>query len=73
MWSPVVFGLRRLGTGVAVIAALFAAVVVTVALFARVDGLAGWLLAPYAIWIAYAGALNLAVWRRNPDAGAAGP
>ena len=68
LWSPVVFGLRRLGTGVLVISALFAAVLVTLALFARIDAVAAWLLVPYAVWCAYAGALNVSVWRRNPAA-----
>jgi tryptophan-rich sensory protein len=67
LWSPVVFGLRHLGAGVVVITGLFAALLVTLALFARVDALAGWLLVPYALWIAYAAALNLAVWRLNPE------
>ena len=68
LWSPVVFGLRRLGSGVVVIAALLVAVLTTLALFARIDAFAGWLLAPYAIWVVYAAALNLALWRRNPVA-----
>ena len=70
LWSPVVFGLRRLDAGLAVIAALLAAVLATLVLFARVDALAGWLLVPYAAWVVFAGALNFAVWRRNPPGAA---
>ncbi len=65
LWSPVVFGLRRLGAGAVVMAALLVAVLATLALFAQVDAVAGWLIVPYAVWISYAAALNVALWRRN--------
>ncbi len=61
-----VFGLRRLGTGVMVIALLWLAIALTIWLFARVDAVAGWLMAPYLVWVSYAAALNVAVWRMNP-------
>jgi tryptophan-rich sensory protein len=32
------------------------------------DSLAGWLMAPYLLWVTVAGALNLSVWRLNPNA-----
>jgi translocator protein len=68
LWSPVVFGLRRLGTGVLVIGLLWIAVALTGWLFWQAVPLAGWLMLPYLIWVSYAGALNLAVWRMNPAA-----
>ena len=71
LWSPVFFGLRRLGAGFFVITALLLAVLVTLALFARVDPVAAWLLVPYVVWLSYAAALNLAIWRRNPGAAGA--
>lgn len=65
LWSPVFFGLRRIGAAVVVIAGLWIAVALTTLVFFRVSPLAGWLMAPYLFWVSYAGALNVAVWRRN--------
>ena len=69
VWSPIFFGLRRLGTAAVVIGALLLALVATLLLFTRVDALAAWLLVPYVAWVGYASALNLAIWLRNPGAG----
>jgi translocator protein len=69
LWSPVVFGARRLGTGAVVIVCLWVAVAVTAWLFWQAVPLAGWLMLPYLAWISYAGALNLAIWRMNPSRG----
>lgn len=32
----------------------------------QVDGLSAWLLAPYALWVTFASALNFALWQLNP-------
>jgi len=64
-WSPVFFGLHAVGWGVAVIVALWVAVLATMFAFWRVVPVAGWLLVPYQLWITFAGALNLAIWRMN--------
>ena len=32
----------------------------------RIRKLAGWLLVPYFVWIAFATALTISVWMRNP-------
>ena len=34
-------------------------------LFWRIDRVAGWLLAPHAAWVAFAGVLNLGLWLLN--------
>lgn len=60
-WSPVFFGLRSPGLGLAVIVLLLAALVATVVAFARVDRVAAWMLAPYLAWSVYAAALNFAI------------
>jgi tryptophan-rich sensory protein len=73
LWSPVFFGLRRLGAAFVVIGFLWLAVVLTTAVFLAVDPVAGWLMVPYVVWVSYAAALNLAIWRRNPDVPAALP
>lgn len=64
-WSPVFFGLHAIGWGFAVIVGLWAAVLATLVAFWRVLPAAAWLLVPYQLWITFAGALNLAIWRLN--------
>jgi len=64
-WSPVFFGLHEIGWGFAVIVGLWVAVLATMLAFWRVAPAAGWLLVPYQLWITFAGALNLAIWRLN--------
>ncbi len=67
VWTPVFFGLGRIGTGAAIIGALWLAVLATLVTFWQADMAAGWMLAPYFVWVTYAGALNVAIWRLNPD------
>ncbi len=64
-WSFLFFGGRLIGVALTEIVLLFAAIVVNAVLFWRIDRVAGWLLAPYAAWVAFACALNLALWRLN--------
>lgn len=64
-WSFAFFAARSPLAGLVVIGALLAAIVTTIGLFRRIDGLSAWLLVPYAAWVAYAAALNLAIWRLN--------
>jgi translocator protein len=65
LWSPVVFGARRLRAGVVVIGALWVAAAATTWLFWQAVPPAGWLMLPYLAWISCAGALNFAIWRMN--------
>ena len=64
-WSVVFFGMHRVGAAVVVIVSLEAAILSTVVAFRRIDGLAALLLVPYALWVAFATVLNIAVWRLN--------
>lgn len=64
-WSFFFFGMQRIGLALADIVLLWIAIVVTLALFARVDRLAGWLLAPYLAWVTFATALNAAIFAAN--------
>ena len=63
---------RRKGTGpkgalaFADIAVLLALIAATLVAFWRIRPLAGALLVPYLAWVAFASALNHAVWRLNP-------
>ncbi|MEM8592685.1 MAG: TspO/MBR family protein, partial [Pseudomonadota bacterium] len=65
LWSPVFFGLKRLGAAMVALSALWVAVVATAVSFALIDGVAGLLMAPYIVWVSYAGALNFWIWRNN--------
>lgn len=65
LWSPVFFGLRRLGSALVVIVFLWSAVAATMLAFFAVDTIAGWIFVPYLLWCSYAGALNFAIWRGN--------
>ena len=64
-WSFLFFGGRMIGIAFAEIVLLLVAIGVNAALFWRTDRLAGWLLVPYATWVAFACVLNFALWRLN--------
>ncbi len=64
-WSFVFFGGRMIGAALAEIVLLLVAIGVNAVLFARIDRAAGWLLAPYAAWVAFAVVLNSALWHLN--------
>lgn len=64
-WSLLFFGARMIGTALAEIAVLLAAILITAALFWRIDRIAGALLIPYAAWVGFATVLNAALWRLN--------
>jgi tryptophan-rich sensory protein len=66
LWTPVFFGLKRMGAGMAVLAALWIAVAATLGTFWSLDWIAGLLFVPYLAWVTVAGALNYSVWRLNP-------
>jgi translocator protein len=65
LWPGVFFGAEAFGAAIVVIVGLDLLVIGTIGLFARIDRWAALLLAPYLLWILYATALNIAVWRLN--------
>jgi tryptophan-rich sensory protein len=67
LWTPVFFGLKRMGAGMVVLVGLWIAVAATLGLFWSLDRIAGLLFVPYLVWVTVAGALNYAVWRLNPQ------
>lgn len=67
LWSPIFFGLRRLGAAMISLSFLWLAVASTVAIFWQVDPVASYMMMPYLVWVSYAGALNFALWRMNAD------
>jgi tryptophan-rich sensory protein len=64
-WSFLFFGGRMIGTALVEIVLLLAINCVNAVLFWRADRMAGWLLVPYAAWVAFACVLNFALWRLN--------
>jgi len=62
----VFFGLQKIASAVATIVVLDVAVLVTMLAFRSVDRLAALLMLPYAMWVAFATVLNVAIWRLNP-------
>lgn len=65
-WSWLFFGLQRPDLALVDIALLWAAILATLVAFWRIRPLAGGLLTPYLLWVSYAAALNLEIWRLNP-------
>lgn len=66
LWTPVFFGLHRLGGGMIVIILLWLAVAATMLAFFSLDYWSGMMLAPYLLWVTIAAMLNLRVWQMNP-------
>jgi benzodiazapine receptor len=65
-WAPVFFGANNIGAGLFLIVALWLSIAWTMREFAAVRAAAAWMLAPYLIWVGFASALNLAIWKLNP-------
>ncbi|HEY7132555.1 MAG TPA: TspO/MBR family protein, partial [Candidatus Limnocylindrales bacterium] len=64
-WSWIFFVRHALGPAVLEILALWVAIALTIAAFARVRGSAGALLLPYLAWVTFASVLTVSIWRRN--------
>ncbi|MEM7642507.1 MAG: TspO/MBR family protein [Pseudomonadota bacterium] len=65
LWTPIFFGLKRLGAAMIVIGFLWLSVVGLLVSLWPLDALAFWILVPYLIWVSYAGALNASILMRN--------
>lgn len=66
IWSGLFFSLQRPDLGLIDISLLWVAIVAMVISFAKVDRAAALMQIPYWLWVSYAWALNLAIWRLNP-------
>jgi tryptophan-rich sensory protein len=64
-WSVLFFGWQRIGLALVDMALLLALIALTLVAFWRIDRRAGLLLVPYLLWVAYASALNGAIWLMN--------
>ena len=65
LWTPVFFGLQRLGAGLVIIGLLWLSVLWLLAMLWPMDTLAFWITSPYLVWVSVAAALNLSIWLRN--------
>lgn len=70
-WSPIFFGARMVEVGLIAILVLYILVGFTARRFWRLRPLAGWLLAPYLVWLCLAAALNFEIGRLNPGSDSA--
>lgn len=64
-WSWLFFGLESPGAALVDVVALWTAIAITTVLFWRRSRIAGMLFVPYLVWVTFASALNLAIWRMN--------
>lgn len=65
LWSWLFFGWHRVGWALIEVLVLLVAVLATLRAFLPIHRAAGWLLAPYAAWVAFAATLNAAIWQLN--------
>lgn len=65
LWSPVFFGMHRIGLALGIILALLTAIAAFIALQWRTDRLAALLFLPYAAWVGFATVLNGSIYRLN--------
>jgi tryptophan-rich sensory protein len=65
LWTPLFFGMHRVGLACVVIVALWCVLAATLAWFWRLKKAAGLLLLPYLVWVTFATALNFTLWRLN--------
>ncbi|MFM8700653.1 MAG: TspO/MBR family protein [Hyphomicrobiales bacterium] len=64
-WSVAFFGMHNPALALGVIAILQILIVLTIMKFLKIDRIAGALLIPYALWVAFAMALNVAIVQLN--------
>jgi benzodiazapine receptor len=64
-WSAIFFGVRMPGAAFAEIVVLCLLILATTAAFWPISRMAGGLMLPYLLWVMFASALNLAIWRLN--------
>jgi benzodiazapine receptor len=66
LWSPLFFNLRRPDWALVEVPFLWLSIVGLIVGVTTYAGSAGWLLAPYLLWVAFAAWLNFVIVRMNP-------
>ena len=69
LWSPLFFNLRRPDWALIEVPFLWLSVLALIVYLSPFSPLAGWLLVPYLLWVAFAAFLNLTIVRMNPPFG----
>lgn len=69
LWSYIFFARKEIGLALADLSGLWLLIAIFVMLAWPVNREAATLFLPYLVWVSYAGALNAAIWRRNPVRG----
>lgn len=69
-WSPIFFGAQEIQLGLVTILVMTGLAAMAAGQFWRIRPLAGALMIPYLAWLCFAAALNAAIGRLNPAAGA---
>lgn len=64
-WSAIFFGAHSPGLAFAEILLLWLAILATMVAFRPLSRAAAWLMLPCLLWVAYAAAINFAIWRLN--------
>uniref|UniRef100_A0A2A4JSF8 Peripheral-type benzodiazepine receptor n=1 Tax=Heliothis virescens TaxID=7102 RepID=A0A2A4JSF8_HELVI len=64
-WTPVFFGMHRIGLGLLHMFALDAAAVACTISFFNVSSTSGYLMIPYLAWLSFATCLNYSIWQLN--------
>ena len=67
-WSPLFFGMHQVSSALILLVAIFVAALVTTLVFGRIRSAAAWLMAPYLVWLCFAGVLNWEIGKLNPNA-----
>lgn len=65
LWPWMFFGLHSFGLSILVIGLLWLAILTMMAVFYTVSRPAGLLIAPYLLWVSFAGILNVSLWWLN--------
>ena len=65
LWTPLFFGAKRIGAALVELIILLIFIIATIVLFFGISAPAAWLMVPYALWSAFATALNYQIWRLN--------
>jgi tryptophan-rich sensory protein len=65
LWSFIFFAFHLTGLALVEIMLLWFAILLNIILFAYYSKAAAWLLAPYIVWVSFAGILNYLIWHLN--------
>ena len=65
-WAPLFFRAHLIGASVALIVVIFLAALLTAWRFAAIARVAGGLMLPYLLWLAFAAVLDARLWSLNP-------